>query len=151
MTFAISITKRERRRKLRSGETTLQTRYVLNFRDPKTGKRVQLFFERQKDALAKRNEIIGQVEARSYVAPRDAITVAEAVQRWLDDRRGEVKERTLRGYEHVSHSIVGPLLLGTPEQRRAHTETGLVPHGTELVPLLGEVKVNELTTGQIRQ
>jgi integrase len=151
MAFQINITKRERTRKLRSGATTINVRWVVNYKDPRTNKRVQLFFERQKDAAAKRNEIIAQVDQRSYVPARDQITIADAVQRWLDDRNGEVKERTRRGYQHVSHYIVGPLLLGTSDQRRKYTEKRVLPKGTELIPMLGSIKVNELTTSQIRQ
>ena len=55
MAFSATITKRDRRRRLRSGAWTLNTRWVLNYRDPKSGKRVQEFFERQKDATARRN------------------------------------------------------------------------------------------------
>jgi hypothetical protein len=54
MSIAISITKRERRRRLKSGEGVTQVRYVLNFRDPRSGRRKQLFFERQKEELARR-------------------------------------------------------------------------------------------------
>jgi integrase len=151
MTFNINITKRERTRKLRDGSTTVNVRWVLNFRDPKTGKRVQLFFERHKDALEKRNQIISQVDQRTFVAPRDQITVAEAVRRWREDRRSEVKARTMRGYDQVARYITEPLLSGTADQRRAYTDTGVLPPGTKLLPVLGSIKVNELTTGQIRQ
>jgi integrase len=150
MPFSINLTKRVRRRRLRSGEYVINERYVLNYRDPKNGKRVLLFFPRQRDALAKRNDIILQVETRTYVPARDQITVAEAVQLWLDQRRGEVKERTLEGYQQASRYIVGPLVRGTPRQRRFHTETGQVGRATEFVKLLGHIKVNELTTAQIR-
>src|SRR4051812_12562542 len=54
--FNVSLTKRDRQRKLRSGEIVINTRWVLNYSDPKTGQRTQLFFVRQKDAIAKRNE-----------------------------------------------------------------------------------------------
>lgn len=48
-----------------------QRAWVLNYRDPTSGKRVQQFFERHKDALERRNEIIAQVDQRTFVAPRD--------------------------------------------------------------------------------
>ena len=146
----VSLTKRERRRKLRSGGVAVNVRWVLNYRDPRTGEREQRFFERQKDAIARRNEIVSQVQARTYVPDADQITVGEAVKRWVADRRGEVKDRTLGGYEQTSRYIVGPLLIGTPDQRRAYTESGELPPGTHLKPLLGAVKANRLTTGEIR-
>src|SRR4051812_27241692 len=150
MPFSINLTKRVRRRRLRSGGYTLNERYVLNYRDPKHGNRVQLFFPRQKDAIAKRNDIILQVETRTYVPARDQITVAEAVQLWLDQRRGEVKERTLEGYQQASRYIVGPLVRGTPRQRPAHAEGGEANPPTEFVKLPGQKKVNELTAAKIR-
>lgn len=151
MPFNISLTKRDRRRKLRSGEIVVNSRWVLNYADPKSGQRVQLFFERQKEAIAKRNEIQAAVEARVYVPDRDAITVADAVARWLDSRRGDVKGRTLFGYEQGARYITEPLLVSaTPAQRRAYTETGLVPAGASLKPMLGATKVNHLGTGDIR-
>lgn len=73
------------------------------------------------------------------------------MERWREDRRGEVKERTMRGYDQVSRYITGPLLSGTMAQRREYTDTGVMPKGTKLLPMLGAIKVNELTTGQIRQ
>ena len=150
-TFNINLTKRDRQRKLRSGEIVINTRWVLNYTDPKTGGRVQKFFERQKEAIAKRNEIQAAVEARAYVPDRDAITVADAVARWLDGRRGDVKGRTLLEYEKGARYVTGLLLVSaTPAQRRAHTETGLVPNGASLAPMLGKIKVNRLSTGEIR-
>jgi integrase len=149
--FNISLTKRDRQRKLRSGEIVVNTRWVLNYSDPKSGQRTQLFFVRQKDAIAKRNEIQAAVEARAYVPDRDVITVADAVARWLEGRRGDVKGRTLFGYEQGARYITGPLLVSaTPAQRRTFTETGLVPHGTSLAPMLGATKVTRLGTGDIR-
>ncbi len=149
--FNISLTKRDRQRKLRSGEIVVNTRWVLNYSDPKSGQRTQLFFVRQKDAIAKRNEIQAAVEARAYVPDRDVITVADAVARWLEGRRGDVKGRTLFGYEQGARYITGPLLVSaTPAQRRIFTETGLVPHGTSLAPMLGATKVTRLGTGDIR-
>ncbi|TXN19563.1 site-specific integrase [Methylobacterium sp. WL9] len=149
--FNISLTKRDRRRKLRSGEFVTNTRWVLNYTDPKTGARVQLFFERQKEAIAKRNEIAAAVEARTYIPEREVITVGEAVTRWIENRRGEVKDRTLFGYEQAARYITDPLLVGaTPVQRRVHTETGLVPDGASLKPTLGAIKLNRLSTGEIR-
>ena len=58
MTLLINLTRRVRRRKLKSGETVEQVRYVLNWRDPRTGEREQRFFERQREAQEKRAELV---------------------------------------------------------------------------------------------
>ncbi|MCJ2008394.1 tyrosine-type recombinase/integrase [Methylobacterium sp. J-092] len=150
-TFNISLTKRERHRKLRSGEMVTQVRWVLNYKDPKSGQRVQLFFERQKEAIAKRNVIQAAVESRTYVPAREMITVAEAVALWLEGRRGEVKGQTLHGYTQGARYISDPILIGaTPPQRRAFTETGAMPQGATLKPTLGTIRIDRLGTADIR-
>jgi len=151
MSNAVNITKRDRKRKLKSGAVVTQTRWVLNYHEPRTGKRKQLFFERQKDAQAKRNEIIAQIESGSYADDRNkSVTIAEATRRWLANREGEVKEGTLAGYRQTASYITGPLLIGTPLQRCEFTTTGKKPEGTRLVPMLGDVKVRDLSTSNIR-
>ncbi|MFC1460581.1 tyrosine-type recombinase/integrase [Microvirga arabica] len=150
MSININITKRERTRRLKSGAVVVHTRYVLNFRDPRTGGRKQLFFERLKDAQRKAAEISAAVTTGTYAPERKAPTVADAVQSWLKDREGNVKERTLRGYRHVARYITDPLLIGTTKERAAYTVTGELPKGTRVEPLLGQVKIMELSTAQIR-
>lgn len=151
MTTSINITRRERRRKLKSGCVVVQIRWVLNYREPRTGKRRQLFFERQRDAQAKRNEIVTQVETGTYSGERgQSVTVEEAVQHWLANREGEIKEGTLAGYRQTAANIIGPLLIGTTQQRAQLAWTGKLPEGTRFVPLLGARKIRDLTTGEIR-
>ena len=86
----------------------------------------------------------------TYAPERKPLTVKEVVAAWLTDRAGHVKERTHKGYRHVSRYVTEPLLLGTSEQRAAYTVTGKLPSGTRLEPLLGHMKVSELTTADIR-
>lgn len=62
MSTRISISKRERRRRLKSGEVLTQLRYVVSYRQPRSGKRTQLFYERRRDAELKRNEIAAALE-----------------------------------------------------------------------------------------
>lgn len=146
----INITKRVRRRTQKTGERILQTRWVLSFRDPLTRARRQLFFERQKDAAEKRNELIGRVRDGSYVAEREKLTVADAVNRWLADREGETKPRTLRGYRFVAERyILGPLIKGSARERVEYT-TGRARGRPEYIPMLGAVCISELTTADIR-
>ena len=50
----------------------------------------------------------------------------------------------------TSRYVVGPLLTGTTQQRTDYTSTGKLPKGTQLDPLLGDVRVTDLTTADIR-
>jgi integrase len=70
MSGAINITRRERRRVLKSGVVVTQTRWVLNYREPRTGRRRQLFFERQRDAQAKRAEVVTRLSP-GHIAPTE--------------------------------------------------------------------------------
>jgi integrase len=151
MTNSVNLTKRDRRRVLKSGTVVIQTRWVLNYQEPRTRKRKQLFFKRHNDAQAKRNQIIAQVETGTYADDRvRSITVGDAVRRWLSNRDGEVKEGTLAGYRHTAALIVGPLLIGTSIQRHEFSMTGKLPVGTRTIPMLGDVKIHDLATGDIR-
>jgi hypothetical protein len=60
--ISINLTKRDRKRTLRSGIVITQTRYVVNYREPRTGKRRQLFFERHK--MLKRSAARSRVKFR---------------------------------------------------------------------------------------
>jgi integrase len=62
----------------------------------------------------------------------------------------EVKRYTWLSYQQVARYIVGPLLIGTKVQRRAFALHGLIPTGAEILPMLGNVRVDELTTASIR-
>src|SRR5215213_10889318 len=151
MAISANITKRIRTRKLVSGASVLQTRWVLNYREPRSGKRRQLFFERHKDALERRNQILADVEQGNYSHEhKRAVTIAEAVRRWLDDREGEVKRGTMRGYRQAAALIIGPLLIGTARDRCEFKITGKKAAGARIIPLLGGVKLVELTTSDIR-
>lgn len=112
MTFRAQITKRVRQRKQRSGETIQQTRYVLNYQDPRTGARHQLFFERQKDAQAKLAEVAAAIEMNTHAPNAKSVTVGQVIEAWLATREGVIKPVTLRGYRQTSKLIVGPLLAG---------------------------------------
>ncbi|RTL53988.1 MAG: site-specific integrase [Bradyrhizobiaceae bacterium] len=151
MGTSASITKRDRNRKLTDGTVVVQTRWVLNYREPRTGQRRQLFFEKQKDAQARRNQIIAQIETGAYSeAVNRTITIGNIVERWIESRTGEIKDGTLDGYRRAAANIVGPLLVGSPLERAEHTKTGYKPIGCKMLPLLGNVRVQDLTTGEIR-
>jgi integrase len=150
VSVSVSVSKRERTRPLVTGGTTRHIRYVVNVNDAKTGKRRQLFFRRHQDALAKRDEIVAQVQTGGYADANHSVTVADAVRRWLENRDGEVKARTFSGYQHVTKYIVGPILKGTTRSRQDYAKTAVAPDGAELLPLLGATPIAQLTTADIR-
>jgi integrase len=151
MPFTVNVTKRERSRKLKSGERVTHTRWVVNYKEPRTGQRRQLFYEKKADAHAKRNELLASVETGTYSEARTHITVGAAVENWLEHRRSEVKGNTFRGYEDGARLIVKPLLVGaTARERELFTKTGEKPKGARLEPMLAAIKITELTTLDIR-
>jgi integrase len=151
MPFTVNVTKRERSRKLKSGERVIQTRWVVNFKEPRTGQRRQLFYEKKADAHAKRDELLASVQTGTYSEARTHIVVAAAVENWLEHRRSEVKANTMKGYDDGARLIIKPLLVGaTAQQREIFTKTGEKPKGTRLEPTLGGIKTTELTTADIR-
>ena len=85
----------------------------------------------------------------TYSESHRSVTIADAVRRWLANREGEVKSGSLDGYRETAAYVIGPLLSGTKAQRTEYTITGKLPEGTRLLPMLGDVKIQELTTGQI--
>jgi integrase len=74
MSIRTSITRRERKRVLNTGATILHARWVLNFRDPRTGKRRQLFSPTQREAIAKRDSILAAIATSTYQAERSSIS-----------------------------------------------------------------------------
>jgi integrase len=145
-----NITKRNMKRKQRNGETIILTRYVLSYRNPKTGARTQKFFKLQKAAQAAQSQLLVDVKEGTYSNRREAPTIEEAFNRWMEDRRGQVKESTFASYERYRPYIVGPLLIGSKEQRTEYTMTGKLPEECTLRDMLGKIKVTELTTAEIR-
>ena len=73
------VTKRTWSRPKRSGVIVKYTRYVVSYRDPRTGTRVQLFFARHMDALEKRNDIITQCATGTLPSGRTDVTVADQI------------------------------------------------------------------------
>jgi len=128
MTIRTSITRRERTRVLTSGITVRHPRYVLNFADPRTGKRRQLFFRSQREAIAKRDAILAAIATNSYREERSGMTVAGAIEHWLENRKAEVKPHTWQTYRRLStNNIIGPLLVGTPAERGRYRAHGAGP------------------------
>ena len=124
-------------------------RYVLNWRDPRTGSREQRFFERQKDAQEKRAELVAAYERGTYSAACKTVTVADAVAAWLDGKRGVVRPNTFASYEFQARYVTGPLLPAEAREAIVRSGTGAKPNARPL-ELLGHVKAQELTTRHIR-
>jgi integrase len=150
MTFSVAMTKRVRKRTLSSGEAVQQQRYVLNYIDPQNGKRRQEFFERQKDAQSRKNALVVQFGTGTYRDERTVPTVSEAIDHWLEDKRGKVKANTFGTYEAVVENIRGPLLVASRRVRADYTMTGKAPPNAKFLPLLGKVKISDLSTAEIR-
>lgn len=146
----MKITKRHQRRRQRDGSIKQYERYVLNYRDPKTGKRMQEFYERQKEAQAALQKLAVAVNQGTFQPQKKPPTIAEAFDYWLDNRKGEIKPHTLSVYETCRSYIVGPLLQGTSQERAEYAINGKAPEGCKLITMLGNIKVTELSTADIR-
>jgi integrase len=145
-----SITKRDRKRRLRSGALIKQTRFVINFHNPRSGRRKQFFFARYKDAIAKRDELISDVVMGVREEKAHDLTVARAAEYWLENRRTEVKKGTWDSYRVAARYIVGPLLHGSKSERYRFTRRGMRRTDAQLIEMLGPKRVSDLTTGDIR-
>src|SRR5580693_3808950 len=149
MTLNINLTRRVRRRRLQDGAIVQQTRYVLNWRDPRTGEREQRFFERQRDAQEKRAELIAAYDRGAYSSSHRTVTIADAVAAWLETKRGTVRPITFATYAFQSRYVVGPLPPRDARIAIIHSGKGAKPKERP-IELLGREKVQELTTRRIR-
>src|SRR5262245_23397308 len=112
VTVKVSITKRKRRRRMRTGALVTHTRFVVNFREPRSGRRKQFFFTQYQDAVAKREAVVSGLATHRCNESAD-LTIAQAMSYWLEARRREVKAATWNSYQQISAYIVGPLLVRT--------------------------------------
>ena len=145
----IAIRKRRRRRTNKSGRTIIQVRYVLDYMDPGTGKRRQLFFESQDAAIAERESIIER-QRSGFLGARD-VTIAEAYAHWVKTKALVVRRPTLAGYRKVERYVVGPLVLGTAQERRRYAMGRTPPQDVVLKEMLGRRPASQLMTWEIRQ
>lgn len=81
---------------------------------------------------------------------RNHLTVAQAVDYWLENRRAEVRRNTWRGYKQISTYVIGPLLAGTKKERHNFARRGKRKPGAEFIEMLGATPISVLTTAQIR-
>jgi hypothetical protein len=123
MTPRINIAKRNRKRPRADGSIVEQPRFVVDFRDPQSGKRRQFFFERRKDAEAKRAELLVEMATCRYASPTTA-TVETAMRNWLEDRKPKVKRVTFVTYERAARYISEPVT--TEDGARTHPGLGKI-------------------------
>src|SRR5436190_4337298 len=86
----------------------------------------------------------------SNSTPDCTLTVAEAVDYWLEYRRNEVRECTWKSYKQGASYIVGPLLIGTKRERHRFSRMGQSETGAQFINMLGATQIRKLTTAQIR-
>lgn len=147
----VSITSTTRRRKLKNGSVVDYPQWNCDYKDPLTGKRHRPSFKRKKDAEAHRNDLLLKVAEGSYVDERTAPTVGQAIDHWLATKEGNVKPSTLKGYRVVANGAIrGPLLIGARQERAEYTERKITPKGARFIKMLGDIKLPDLTTAQIR-
>ena len=75
----------------------------------------------------------------------DNLTVAQALEYWLENRRADVKRSTWKSYYCAAAYVVGPLLEGKRGQRYNFTRSGRKPPDAKFVQMLGPTLVGELT------
>ena len=78
------------------------------------------------------------------------LSVAEAMDYWLQHRELEVRPATIKMYRQCRLYIVGPLLIGTRIQRFNFSRRGKVPKDARFVEMLGNKRISDLTTAIIR-
>ena len=66
MALNATITKRDRTRVLTSGAEVVQTRFVVNFRHPHTGRRSQRFYKCHRGALACRDDLVASMATGTF-------------------------------------------------------------------------------------
>lgn len=154
MTIRANITRRIRNRRKEKGGPIVATheRWVLNYKDPRTNRRHQEFFNRKKDAEARKEALYAEHQMGSSISPRRApVTVEKAVEGWLKNREGAVRARTFRGYKEAASYITGPVIRGSSQERYAYTLADPKPKNVEFLPVLGHNPIQGLTTARIRE
>jgi integrase len=141
-----------RKRRNAAGKLVRQKRHTINYRCPETGGRVRRSFATRAAAEAAAEAVRAQYAGGKYFNPVGNPTVSDAVEHWMSIKVGQVKLQTMRCYTTLVRNITGPLLQGTPKERIHYAQTGEKPHrDAKLLKMLGDYKVSELSTAQLRQ
>lgn len=148
----VSIIVWNRKRRTATGKLVRQKRYAVSFRCPDTGTKRRVSFATKVEAEAYRDHLLAEIAGERYYNPNMDPTIAEVVDHWRQNKAGQVKAQTMRGYAPLLKIIVGPLLQGTPRQRAHHQLTGEKPHrDSKLLLMLGDETVSGLQTAQLRK
>jgi integrase len=86
----------------------------------------------------------------SSSTPECTLTVAQAVDYWLEYRQSEVRASTWKSYKQAASYIVGPLLVGTKTERYNFSRKGENETQAQFIQMLGPTQMTKLTTAQIR-
>jgi integrase len=148
VTFNIAKSVRHRTRK--DGTLVVHQRWRVDYVDPTVGRRRIKTFRTRELAVAYQNRVIADLAAGRHFDRRKVPTVGDAIDAHLKECTRNVKASTLETYRIVLERVRGPILVGSDRERAEYAQTGVVPEGTHLVPGLGNVKLNQLTTAQIR-
>lgn len=146
--FTATVTKRLRRRRLADGSEVLHPRFVVNFRDH-LGKRRQHFFCSRQEAVSFRDELVARAKKGYRVHGSPELTLKTVLNHWLAEAKLHVQNCTWSNYQRVHAYIVGPLPAGSSAERRSVT-LGRKRHDGELLPLLGDIHIFDLSTARIR-
>ena len=126
--------------------------HAVNFRCPETGRKRRLSFKTKAKAEAHREVLRAEFAGENYFNSNENPTVREVADHWLEAKRGTIKPQTLKSYKCHLVPIIGPLLEGTAQERGLHAVTNIKPHrDAKLLLMLGDYKVSELTTAQLRR
>lgn len=147
-----TITKRTVKQRNRQGEIFTYDRYMLNYVDPHSGKRVVKRYNRRLDAEEAQIELIKNVDTLVRRKPGKGLTLGEAVENWLRSKEKVVGKSTLRGYTQIVNDyILGPVYPGAPVDKWRASVTGEKPDGVKPVNMFGRARViEEINTAEIR-
>ena len=134
-----------------NGKPTKVKHHTVNFRCPETGKKRRLSFKTKAKAEAHREVLRAEFAGGEYWNANVNPTVREVAAHWLEAKRGTIKPQTEKSYKCHLVPIIGPLLQGTAQERGLHATMDIKPHGAKLLLMLGDYKVSELTTAQLRR
>ncbi len=147
----VTIQTQQKKRKLKDGSIRKYVQYAVNYPDPETGKRRQSYFRKKKEAIAEQKRIMIELEQGTLCDEKQVPTLEECYDYWVENKKHSIKSTTYKGLITYRSYLVGPLLIGADmRQRREYALTGDMPDGSSLKSMLGNVKVNKLTTARIR-
>lgn len=149
--FRVNITKRRVQQHNREGKLLEYDRYMLHYNDPATGNRKMLRFSTRKEAEAAQNRLIRNYEELSR-RKAEPPKLSDAVAYFLRSKENIVRPNTLRCYRQVAYDyILGPVFVGSFDDKRQYQCEGKLPPTAKLVPMLSkDIRIDELTTADLR-